>query len=51
VQIYGISDVDLLSHHHLGVQTADEEFNMYSMSHVSPQGTDVLAFWNVSFSY
>ncbi|KAG1878841.1 hypothetical protein F4604DRAFT_1923512 [Suillus subluteus] len=44
-QLYGIPDIDLLLCHLQGVQTVEEEFNAYSMSHLSPNGTDVLAFW------
>lgn len=45
------SRYQLLPHHNLGVQTIEEEFNAYSTSHISHQGTNPLAFWNVHFLY
>jgi hypothetical protein len=49
--IYGIPDIDLLPHHNLGVQMIEEEFNTYSISHISPQGTDPLANQFAAYFY
>jgi hypothetical protein len=35
-------------HHHESGQTVDQEFAAYTMATLSPRGTDILVFWNVS---
>jgi hypothetical protein len=37
-----------VQHHHGGGQTVDQEFAAYATATLSPRGTDILAFWNVS---
>jgi hypothetical protein len=47
-RIYGLPERDVLPNCPDIVQTVDQEFGAYSTANISPEGTNVLSFWQVS---